>query len=86
MQLDIAAINGGFPEGVWLNAVFRFLLERRHLTVVFQKDDDFLLTKVHLKGTRAIVTATQLCLGGGIPCPWLEISSSKSAASHSAEG
>lgn len=42
MQLDIAAIKGGFPEGVWLNAVFGFRLERRYLTVVFQGDDDFL--------------------------------------------
>lgn len=42
MQLDIAAIKGGFPEGVWLDAVFRFLLERLYLTVVFQVDDALL--------------------------------------------
>ena len=42
MQLHIAAIDDGFPEGVWLNAVFQFLFERRYLTFVFHGDDDFL--------------------------------------------
>jgi hypothetical protein len=42
MQHYIAAINGGFPEGVWLSGLFRFLWEGRFLTVVFQGDDDFL--------------------------------------------
>ena len=42
MQLDIAAIKGGFPEGVWPGAVFQFLLERGYLTVVCQGDIDFL--------------------------------------------
>jgi hypothetical protein len=42
MQRDIAAIKGGLPEGMWPNELFWFLLERRHLTVVFQDDDDFL--------------------------------------------
>jgi hypothetical protein len=30
MQHDMAAIKDGFPEGVWLKAVFRFLWERRY--------------------------------------------------------
>ncbi|WP_455914114.1 hypothetical protein [Pseudomonas syringae] len=42
VQLEIAAIKGGFPEGVWLNALFQFLFNRRYLMVVFQDDDDFL--------------------------------------------
>jgi hypothetical protein len=46
MQHDSTAIKDGFPEGVWLNALFRFLLERPYLTVVFQRDD-FLSMQVH---------------------------------------
>lgn len=55
MQHDIAAINDGFPEGVWLNALFRFLFNRRYLTVVFQGDDDFLSTRANMHGARSAV-------------------------------
>lgn len=49
MQHDIAAIKDGFPEGVWLNAVFRFLFERGYLTVVFQDDDVFTTSQMGLR-------------------------------------
>lgn len=62
MQHDIAAIKDGFPEGVWPSALLWFLLERRYLTVVFQKDDDFLKTnKVHERSS-----IKRQCLRGGI--------------------
>ncbi|MEX6665256.1 hypothetical protein [Pseudomonas sp. W2-17] len=60
MQQDTAAINDGFPEGVGPGAVFRFLLERRHLTILFQGDDDLLLAKVRMRVTRTGVTATRM--------------------------
>ena len=62
MQFDIAAINGVFPEGVWLEALFGFLLQRRYLTVVFQDGDAFLSKKAHLDGACSSVTATQVHL------------------------
>ena len=67
MQLDIAAIKDGFPEGVWLNAVFGFRLERRYLTVVFQGDDDFLSIKVCMSRALSIVTADTGAYKRGIP-------------------
>jgi len=57
MQLDSIAINDGFPEGVWLEVLFRFLLERPDLTFVFQGDDEFLWKKVYFNGARFSVTA-----------------------------
>jgi hypothetical protein len=56
---DIAAIKDDFPEDVWLNAVFRFLVQRRYLTVVFQGDDAFLSMKVPMNGARSSITASQ---------------------------
>jgi len=67
MQLDIAAIKDGFPEGVWLNAVFGFRLERRYLTVVFQGDDDFLLAKVYMHETLSNAIPKSACKAG---VPW----------------
>ena len=55
----MAAINDGFPEGVWLSGLFLFLLDGRYLTVVFQGDDDLLLAKVRMNGTRSSNTATK---------------------------
>jgi hypothetical protein len=62
MQYDIAAINDGFPEGVWLNAVFRFRLQLGYLTVVFQGDDDLPYTKRRMSGARAGVDAASVSL------------------------
>lgn len=62
MQHDIAAIKDGFPEGVWLNAVFRFLLERRYLTFVFQDDDVFLPTNGGMNGGRCSVATIRVRL------------------------
>jgi hypothetical protein len=55
----MAAIDDGFPEGVWLSGLFRFLLEGRYLTVVFQGDDAFLSMKVPMNGARSSITASQ---------------------------
>ncbi|RYE71882.1 MAG: hypothetical protein EOO81_04820 [Oxalobacteraceae bacterium] len=46
MQPDIAAIKDGYPEGVWLNALFGFRLQWGYLTVVFQGDDAYLSMEV----------------------------------------
>jgi len=56
VQLDIAAIKGGFPEGVWLNGLFQFLLQAWYLTVALQVDDAFLLAKVYMHETLSNVT------------------------------
>lgn len=56
MQRDIAAIKDGFPEGVWLNLLFRFLLKRRYLTFVFQGDDHLLTKKGRMNGARSSLT------------------------------
>lgn len=56
MQHGIPAIKGGFPEGVWLNARFWFLLQGWYLTVVFQDDDDLLLAKIYMNGVRSMAT------------------------------
>lgn len=49
MQLDIAAIDDSFPEGVWPEAPFRFLLRWLYLKVVFQDDDAFSRRESRLK-------------------------------------
>lgn len=62
MQRAIAAINGGFPEGVWLNALFRFLFNRRYLTAVFQGDDVCLLNEgVHEWGPSSVIATSARC-------------------------
>lgn len=63
VQLDLAAIKGGSPEGVWLKAVFRFLLEGRYLAVVFQGDDVFLLARAIMYGARSEII-TRGCVYG----------------------
>ena len=74
MQYDIAAIKDGFPEGVWLNAVFRFLLERGYLTVVFQDGDGFRSTEVQMSGIRFSVTITD-AYWWRRPYQWLKFAS-----------
>jgi hypothetical protein len=58
----MAAISDGFPEGVWPSGLFRFLLERRYLTVVLQNGDVLGSTKVGMNGTRYNVTAARVPL------------------------
>lgn len=58
MQLEIAAIKDGFPEGVWPSGLFQFLLEVRYLTFVFQGDDAHFSTKVEMSGIRSSITVT----------------------------
>lgn len=62
MQHGSTAIKDGFPEGVWLNALFQFLFNRRYLTVVFQGDDDLLTTKGRMNGARSSLTFMRLRL------------------------
>ena len=58
MQRYISAIKDCFPEGVWLNALFQFLLKWGYLTVVFQDRDGFRSTEVQMSGIRSSVTIT----------------------------
>ena len=57
MQLDIAAIDDSFPEGLWPEAPFRFLLQWWYLKVVFQDDDAFFRRESTLKAKPPLTIA-----------------------------
>ncbi|WP_282372089.1 hypothetical protein [Pseudomonas sp. PS02290] len=73
MQLDIAAIKGGFPEGVWLDAVSGFRLQRGYLTVVFQDGDGFRSTEVQMSGSDP-ASLLLMRISGRHPYQWRKIS------------